>query len=93
MIINLSRKKSPADIREVKNLTYLNKPIPDEEWDGIGISPYVDNLESAIRNGASLIAVVSQFGTGKSSIMELLKKRYHGKETIDGIRYTRESMR
>ena len=90
MIINLSRKKSPTNIREVKNLTYLNKPIPDEEWDGIGISPYVDNLESAIRNGASLIAVVSQFGTGKSSIMELLKKRYHGKETIDGIRYTRE---
>lgn len=78
------------DIGEVENLTYLNKPIAGEGQDGIGISPYVDNVESAIRNGASLIAVVSQFGTGKSSIMEMLKKRYFGRETIDGIRYVRE---
>lgn len=90
MITNFSKKKTVENIREVENLTYLNKPIPGEEWDGIGISPYVDNVESAIRNGASLIAVVSPFGTGKSSVMELLKKRYYGNETVDGIRYERE---
>lgn len=83
----LTRRKN---IKEVDNLTYLNKPISGEEWDGIGISPYVDNLESAIRSGASLIAVISQFGTGKSSVMEMLKKRYFGTEKLDGVDYIRE---
>ena len=36
MIINLSRKKSPANISEVKNLTYLNKLILDEGKHSIG---------------------------------------------------------
>lgn len=83
----LTRRKN---IKEVDNLTYLNKPISGEEWDGIGVSPYVDNLESAIRSGASLIAVISQFGTGKSSVMEMLKKRYFGTEKLDGVDYIRE---
>jgi len=63
-----------------KDMPYLNIPIPDEKADGIGMDVYVDYLESAIEKRASMIAVVSRFGTGKSSLLEMLKRKYYGWE-------------
>lgn len=72
-----------------RNIPYINKPITDTDADEIGMDVYVDYLESAIEQGASMISVVSRFGTGKSSLIELLKKKYSGFEKKGNIRTKR----
>lgn len=57
----------------------LNQPIESEENDWIGVSSYVDNLADAIDGGAKMIAVTSDFGSGKSSLISMYKKRYASK--------------
>ena len=61
-----------------RKLPYVNKPITEENADEIGMNVYVDYLESAIENGADMISVISRFGTGKSSLIALLKSKYIG---------------
>lgn len=63
-----------------RKIPYINKPISDADFDEIGMEVYVDYLESAIEQRASMISVVSRFGTGKSSLIELLKRKYNGWE-------------
>ena len=67
---------------EIQKLTpkvlFMNKPISEATADEIGVGVYVDYLESAIEKGADMIAIISGFGTGKSSLIELLKTKYHG---------------
>lgn len=72
--------KQPTIALLERQMPYINKPISDAKADEIGMDVYVDYLESAIEQGASMIAVVSRFGTGKSSLIELLKRKYHGWE-------------
>ena len=72
-----------------RNIPYINKPITDTDADEIGMDVYVDYLESAIEQGASMISVVSRFGTGKSSLIELLKKKYSGYEKKGNMRTKR----
>lgn len=72
-----------------RKIPYLNKPIENADYDEIGMNVYVNYLESAIEQGASMISVVSRFGTGKSSLIELLKQKYHGVEVLNGKKYKR----
>lgn len=72
-----------------RRIPYINKPITDAAADEIGMDVYVDYLESAIEQGASMISVVSRFGTGKSSLIELLKKKYNGYEKKGSVRAKR----
>ena len=53
----------------------LNQPIKSKENDWIGVSTYVDKLDEAIDDGAEIIGVTSDFGTGKSSLISLLKEK------------------
>lgn len=62
--------------RDKKNTVYLNRPIQSKEQDWIGISTYVEKLNDAIEAGAKIIAVTSDFGTGKSSLISLYKNLY-----------------
>lgn len=57
------------------NTIYLNRPIQNEDEDWIGISTYVDKLDAAVDADARIVAVTSDFGTGKSSLISLYKKR------------------
>lgn len=72
-----------------RDMPYINRPISDAGADEIGMAVYVDYLESAIEQQAPMIAVVSRFGTGKSSLIELLKKKYHGWEKNKNGEYER----
>ena len=63
-----------------RDVAYFNKPIRENSVDEIGVNTYVEHLESAIENDADIISIVSGFGTGKSSLIELLKERYNGWE-------------
>ena len=59
-----------------KDRVYINQPISNLNNDAINMTSYVDELESAINAGAKSIAVTSTFGSGKSSLIKLLEKRY-----------------
>lgn len=85
----VKQKATPFSLVE-RNVPYLNKPINDAAADEIGMDVYVDYLESAIEQGASMIAIVSRFGTGKSSLIQLLKKKYSGFYKKDGRKKRRE---
>lgn len=60
-----------------KDRVYINQPISKLDNDAINMTSYVDELESAIKSGAKSIAVTSTFGSGKSSLIRLLEKRYN----------------
>ncbi|MBD5507433.1 MAG: hypothetical protein HDR05_05165 [Lachnospiraceae bacterium] len=53
----------------------LNQPLEDESNDWVGVKVYVDKLEAAINDGAKMIAVTSDFGSGKSSLLAMYKRR------------------
>lgn len=77
----INERKKKKYLKSVgRNATYSNKPISEENVDEIGMNTYVDYLESAIENNADMISVISSFGTGKSSLIELLKEKYNGWE-------------
>ena len=56
-------------------MLYLSNSIGDKESDVIGFDTYVNKLDDAIETGAQMIAVTSPFGSGKTSVIELLKKK------------------
>lgn len=70
--------------KENKHAVYLNRPIQNKEEDWIGISTYVEKLDDAIEEGAKIIAVTSDFGTGKSSLISLYKNLYEDKSFFGG---------
>lgn len=45
-----------------REIPYINKPITNVNADEIGMDVYVDYLESAIEQGASMISVISRLG-------------------------------
>ncbi len=57
------------------NITYVNKEISSQEEDFIGFSAQVDSIAEAIDNGASMVGVIADYGSGKSSIGELLASK------------------
>lgn len=61
-------------------MIFLSNSIDDVEKDIIGFDTYVEKLNSAIDEGAQMIAITSPFGSGKTSIVELLKKKRKEKE-------------
>lgn len=56
-------------------LPYLNRPIGDEAHDRIGMLEYADYIKAAMDKGAEMIGVTADFGTGKSSLMKLLRNK------------------
>lgn len=58
-----------------KTPIYVNAPINDKNDDFIDVSVYCRKITDAINNGAKMLAITSSFGTGKSSIVNLLKSK------------------
>lgn len=83
------QEKGPKLLLVGRSIPYVNKPITEENADRIGMNTYVDYLESAIENGADMISVVSRFGTGKSSLIALLKSKYRGWSKVNEKEYER----
>lgn len=55
---------------------YIEKPIEKKENDLFGIDSYADTIKDAINKEAKFIAIDGEFGSGKSSIINLLKEKY-----------------
>lgn len=50
--------------------------MKNKDNDQIGVSVYVEKIQQAITADAEIIAIASDFGTGKSSLISLLEKEY-----------------
>lgn len=61
--------------KKSNNTVFLNRPIKNDAEDWIGISTYVDKLDAAVEAKAKIVAVTSDFGTGKSSLISLYKNK------------------
>lgn len=46
--------------------------------DVVGFQSYVNSLENAIKSGAKFLGVISDFGTGKSSLIKMLDNKLNG---------------
>lgn len=55
---------------------YIEKPIEKKENDLFGIDSYAATIKDAINKEAKFIAIDGEFGSGKSSIINLLKEKY-----------------
>ena len=61
---------------EISNLIFFkNSPIEDEKDDVFDFSIKASAIEKAIENGANMIALIGDYGTGKSSLTKILYKR------------------
>lgn len=80
---NLIINDNTEDV-EINNSTiFVNSPISDEEQDILGIKTFVDRINQAINDGANIIGVVGDYGTGKSSLIELIKKKHENSININ----------
>ena len=61
---------------------YLESPIEKEEEDIFGVSPYVEQLYAAFSSGAKFVAVDGEFGSGKSSIVNLFQKKMKNEKRL-----------
>lgn len=57
-------------------MVFVNNPISDEGQDVLGIGTYADRINQALDEGANIIGVIGDYGTGKSSLIELIKKKH-----------------
>ncbi|MBQ8804688.1 MAG: hypothetical protein IJZ53_13755 [Tyzzerella sp.] len=55
-----------------KPIVFVNNPISDSGEDVIGFQSQVDIIRSAINKGANMIGVIADYGTGKTSMTNLL---------------------
>lgn len=60
-------------------IVFLNNPITDSKNDAIGFETQIEILKKVIDSGANLIGIVADYGTGKSSMTELLLKKINEK--------------
>ena len=71
----MAKNKRTKKQDEKRPALFLNLPINDSSEDAIGLASYADSISDAIDNGAQTIAITSSFGMGKTSVIELLRKR------------------
>ena len=74
-------KKDKKTKNKKHNISFINMPISSDNEDKIGISQCASELKNVIKNGAQSIAVTSDFGGGKSSLIRYLESKYSGLTT------------
>lgn len=71
---SLSERRITNKRKKLQYATLLEKPIDSKKEDKFGIEPYVKQLNYAIKKGANFIAINGEHGSGKSSIVNVLRK-------------------
>lgn len=82
---NIIESKSIDNIEvEINDSTiFVNNPINDDKQDVLGIKTYANRINQAIDDGANIIGVIGDYGTGKSSLIELIKKKHKNSININ----------
>lgn len=66
-----------------QQVVYINQEISSEEEDLIGINSQVESIKSAVDQGAKMIGIIADYGTGKSSVVELFNNRYNNQKKAE----------
>ena len=69
------------DKKSAENITFINMPIASTAEDKIGVTQCAAEIQAVIKKGAQSIAVTSDFGGGKSSLIRCLESMYSGLTT------------
>ena len=64
--------KEPHESKKYDPIVFVNNPVTESNYDVIGFDSQVKTIERAIADGATMIGLVADYGTGKSSMTELL---------------------
>lgn len=75
---NIEENTNSEEVEEDKKfepIVFINNPISNTNEDVIGFESQVETLMCAIENNANMIGIIADYGTGKSSMTELLTKR------------------
>lgn len=59
-----------------KHIVFTNVPIKNKNKDLLGINNEANRIENAIDEGANIIGIIGDYGTGKSSLIEMLKNKF-----------------
>jgi len=69
-----NKSNNYSNVKSILNCpVYVNKPC-DESDDLLDFSTYANSIENAVKDGANIIGVISDYGTGKSTLVEFLGK-------------------
>lgn len=71
-LVFMYKKKSKIEIEKYQPIVFVNNPITNTEEDVIGFDSQVETLQCAIDNGANIIGIIADYGSGKSSMSEML---------------------
>lgn len=67
---------------------FLETPITDKDNDNFGAITYSEQIYFAIKKGAKFIAIDGEYGTGKSSIINLFENKiFNNKKNKRKIKY------
>ncbi len=69
-------------IENNKPIVFINKPIQSREEDVIGVEAHIASVKEAIDKDANIIGIVSGYGTGKSSIVDIMSKEHKSLDCI-----------
>lgn len=74
-------KRMNNNIKNSEKNVFINKPIDNITEDVLGIESYIDRINKAIDQNATVIGVIGDYGTGKSSLIETFKQ--NNRKTIN----------
>ncbi|MDR2406643.1 MAG: hypothetical protein LBE13_00795 [Bacteroidales bacterium] len=69
-----------ASKNKITPIIFNNSPIKNEKDDIFDFSSQADMLNAAIKNGANIIGIIGDYGSGKSTLTEISQKKF-------GIKY------
>ena len=61
--------------KKIKPIVFVNNPISRVEDDVVGLETSVDTIIEALNDNANMIGVIADYGTGKSSVTEILSNK------------------
>ena len=68
----INETKKQEEKKKYSPIVFVNSPVAEPKYDVIGFDAQVETIQQAIEGGATMIGVVADYGTGKSSMTELL---------------------
>lgn len=85
MCILLFHKKttiSNKDNENFKPIVFVNNPVKSQKDDIVGFDSQVETLACAIESGANMIGVIADYGSGKSSLTDILSESLKKRKKI-----------
>lgn len=75
LLLNNNINNNRTSLIAENNRIFLETPIANKESDSFGAMVYAEQLYYAVKKGAKFIAIDGEYGTGKSSIINLFKNK------------------